>query len=147
MLAPGLAMTDANLAQADQASLLKSLGGRGLDSAQVAAKEQTLFEPAQLYPTHYTGIDPRADKDLAYGQMLINMGDKMMPSWASMFSQMGNAMFPQQSQQSTAAQRLAAGRHGSFPTWSANDPRMQALSNRLGNPYYNLGRRSGNITY
>ena len=132
MLAPGLAMTDANLEQADQASLLKSLGGRGLDSAQVASREQALFEPAQLYPTQYTGIDPRADKDLAYGQMLINMGDKMMPSWSSMFSQMGNAMFPQQRQRPSwvggsgltpavdkrLGTRSGTGSYGSFPTWS-----------------------------
>jgi hypothetical protein len=90
MLAPGLAMTEANLAQADQASLLESLGGRGRDSAQVAAKEQMLFEPAQLYPTQYTGIDPRADKDLAYGQMLVGLGDRITPSWGSMFQ----SMFP-----------------------------------------------------
>jgi hypothetical protein len=145
LLAPGLAQTGANLAQADQASLLKSLGGRGLDSAQVAAKEQMLFEPAQLYPTQYTGIDPRADKDLAYGQMLVGMGDRITPSWDSMFSSMGktfssmgNAMFPQQ-QLSPINRQIASGRYGSFPTWSANDPRMAALAPKLGNPYYTYG--------
>lgn len=145
LLAPGLAQAGANLAQADQASLLKSLGGRGLDSAQVAAKEQMLFEPAQLYPTQYTGIDPRADKDLAYGQMLVGMGDRITPSWDSMFSSMGktfssmgNAMFPQQ-QLSPINRQIASGRYGSFPTWSANDPRMAALAPKLGNPYYTYG--------
>jgi hypothetical protein len=148
MLAPGLAMTGANLAQADQASILESLGGRGRDSAQVAAKEQMLFEPAQLYPTQYTGIDPRADKDLAYGQMLVGLGDRITPSWDSMFSSMGktfssmgNAMFPQQ-QLSPTNRQIASGRYGSFPTWSANDPRMAALAPKLGNPYYTYGPQS-----
>ncbi len=90
LLAPGLAQTDANITQADSANLLQSLNTRGLTSGQVAAKEQSLFEPAQLYPTSFTGIDPRADKDLAYGQMLINAGQGMMPSWSSMFQ----TMFP-----------------------------------------------------